>query len=128
MSETFYTDQHEWIRPRPGEPARSGISNYAQDQLGDIVFVELPEPGRAVKQGEEIAVVESVKAASEVYAPVSGTITAVNGKLTNDPALVNGDAEGEGWFFEIMPENESAAASLMDADAYRAFLDGQSQA
>ena len=100
MSELKYTNEHEWIRV-DGDTATVGISPYAQEQLGDVVFVELPEIGKAVEKGKEAAVVESVKAASEVYAPVSGEVVAVNDALTKDPALVNRSPTGDGWFLKL---------------------------
>src|SRR6204780_2873933 len=100
MSETRYTDQHEWVRI-DGDEATVGITKYAAEQLGDVVFVEVPETGRKVGQGGEAAVVESVKAASEVYAPIGGEVTDSNAALAEDPAKVNADPEGEGWFFKL---------------------------
>ena len=97
MSDKLYTKDHEWVS-MDGEIATVGISNYAQDQLGDVVYVELPEKGAAVEKGAEAAVVESVKAASEVYAPIAGQVIEVNTAIGDDPSLVNKDAEGEGWF------------------------------
>jgi glycine cleavage system H protein len=122
MSDLKYTQDHEWIRV-DGDVAVVGISNYAQEQLGDIVFVELPELGRQVEKGKEAAVVESVKAASEIYAPVTGEVTAVNDALTEDPAKVNADAEGDGWFLKIKLGDPSELDSLMDADAYEKYLE-----
>jgi glycine cleavage system H protein len=118
---TRYTKDHEWIRPE-GEEAMVGISNYAQDQLGDVVFVELPAVGKALRKGEIAAVVESVKAASEVYMPVSGEVIAVNGTLTDDPAMVNRSAEEDGWFLRIRITDPEELNSLMDAGSYQAFL------
>lgn len=117
-----YSKDHEWVRVADGV-ATVGISDYAQGALGDVVFVELPDSGRALKKGAEAAVVESVKAASEVYAPVSGTVTAVNEALGDKPDLVNEAAEGDGWFFKLKLDDESELDGLMDADAYRAYLD-----
>jgi glycine cleavage system H protein len=122
MSESRYTDQHEWVRV-DGDVATVGISDYAQSQLGDVVYVELPAVGKAVKQGGEMAVVESVKAASEVYAPASGTVTEVNGELTGTPQTVNEDAEGKGWFAKIKLSNAAELGKLMDAAAYKKFLE-----
>lgn len=118
---TRYTEDHEWIRVEDGI-AVVGITDYAQQQLGDIVFVELPESGRSLAKGKEAAVVESVKAASEVYAPVSGEVTEVNAALADDPALVNRSAEDEGWFFKVKLVDAAALDSLMDAAAYKAFV------
>ena len=114
---TRYTKDHEYIR-LDGDTAVVGITPYAQNQLGDIVFVELPEVGRKVKQGDEVAVVESVKAASEIYAPASGTVTAVNDGLTASPGLVNDDPENGGWMFKLKLDNAADLDKLMDADAY----------
>ncbi|MCX7631445.1 MAG: glycine cleavage system protein GcvH [Geminicoccaceae bacterium] len=118
---TYYTKDHEWIRVE-GSIGTVGVSEHAQEQLGDVVYVELPELGRNVKQGEQVAIVESVKAASEVYSPVSGKIVETNQELTDNPALVNEDAEGRAWFFRIELADESELASLMTADGYRDYL------
>jgi glycine cleavage system H protein len=115
-----YTEDHEYIRV-DGAVGIVGITNYAQDQLGDIVFVELPQIGKALKQGEEAAVVESVKAASEIYAPVSGTVTAVNETLGSEPGLVNSDSEGAGWMFKLRLSAPGEVDGLMDEAAYAAF-------
>ena len=120
MSTIRYTKDHEWIRV-DGNEAVIGITEFAQEQLGDIVYVELPEIGRKVAQGEEAGVVESVKAASEVYAPVSGEVSAVNAALTDDPARVNKDAAGEGWFFKVKLADPKELDALMDEAAYKAF-------
>ncbi|TCT12097.1 glycine cleavage system H protein [Tepidamorphus gemmatus] len=119
---TYFTKDHEWITVE-GDIATVGITNYAQGQLGDVVYVELPEIGKSVKQGEEAAVVESVKAASEVYAPVSGEVVEVNEGLTDEPAKVNTAAEGDGWFLKLRIADKGQLASLMSADAYKAYLD-----
>ncbi|WP_448586320.1 glycine cleavage system protein GcvH [Thermaurantiacus sp.] len=116
-----FTKDHEWIEVS-GEEATVGITGYAQGQLGDVVFVELPEPGRTVEKGKEAAVVESVKAASEVYAPVSGTVIEVNAALAEDPSLVNSAAEGAGWFFRLRLADPAELEGLMDEAAYRAFV------
>ena len=120
----YYTDQHEWIRVE-GDEAVVGITDFAQGQLGDVVFVEVPEAGRQVVKGGDAAVVESVKAASDVYAPVSGEVIEGNQALVDDPALVNTDPEGEGWFFRIRLSDASELDGLMDADAYKSFCDSQ---
>ena len=120
----YYTEEHEWIRVE-GDEATVGITDFAQGQLGDIVFVELPEAGRQVTKGGEAAVVESVKAASDVYAPVDGEIVEPNPALGDDPSLVNSDPEGEGWFFRLRLADSSQLDGLMDADAYKAFTDSQ---
>jgi glycine cleavage system H protein len=123
MSEVRYTDQHEWVRVDGGE-ATVGITKFATEQLGDVVFVELPEAGRKVGAGGEAAVVESVKAASEVYAPLSGEVTASNAALTDDPAKVNADPEGEGWFFKIRLADAGDFAKLMTRAQYDEFVKG----
>jgi glycine cleavage system H protein len=123
MSETRYTDQHEWVRIE-GEEATVGITKYAAEQLGDVVFVEVPEPGRNLGKGGEAAVVESVKAASEVYAPVDGEVVAANAAIANDPAKVNADPEGEGWFFRLKIADKSQLEKLMTADQYAEFVKG----
>ena len=124
MSIVRYTKDHEWVRVE-GEEAVVGITDYAQTQLGDIVYVELPEIGRQVEQGKEAAVVESVKAASEVYAPVSGEVVEVNETLTADPAKVNADAMGEGWFLKLRLADPKELDGLLDEDAYKKFVEEQ---
>ncbi len=119
----YFTEDHEWIEV-DGDSATVGITDYAQSQLGDIVFAEAPATGATLKKGGDAAVVESVKAASDVYAPVSGTVIEGNDALEGDPALVNSDPEGEGWFFKITLSDTSELDSLMDAAAYKAFVDG----
>ena len=119
----YFTQDHEWIEV-DGDAATVGITDYAQGQLGDIVFAEVPAVGAILKKGGDAAVVESVKAASDVYAPVSGTVTEANGALEGDPALVNCDPEGAGWFFKLTLSDASELDGLMDAAAYRAFVDG----
>jgi glycine cleavage system H protein len=123
MSETRYTDQHEWIR-LDGDVATVGITKYAAEQLGDVVYVELPEAGRRVGEGGEIAVVESVKAASEVYAPLAGEVTESNPALTQDPAMVNADPQGDGWFFRLRLADKGAVAKLMTEVQYAEFVKG----
>ena len=120
----FYTQEHEWIRVED-DIATVGITDFAQAQLGDVVFVEVPEAGRQVSKGSEAAVVESVKAASDVYAPVSGEIVEGNQALVEDSALVNSDPEGQGWFFKLRLSNPGELEGLMDADAYRNFCENQ---
>ena len=117
----YFTREHEWIRVE-GETATVGISNHAQEQLGDIVFAEVPEAGRRVSKGQEAAVVESVKAASDVYAPVSGEVIEGNQAVAEDPALVNSDPEGQGWFFKLKLDNPSELDGLMDEGAYRDWV------
>lgn len=123
MSDLRFTKDHEWLRIE-GDAAVVGISDYAQEKLGDIVYVELPEVGRKVAKGAEAAVVESVKAASEVYTPVSGEVVAINDALGENPAEVNGDAMGKGWFFKIRLDNPAELGDLMDEAAYRKFVEG----
>ncbi len=123
MSEVRYTDQHEWVSV-DGDVATIGITKYAAEQLGDVVFVELPEAGRKVGAGGEAAVVESVKAASEVYAPVGGEVTVSNPDLTADPAKVNADPEGAGWFFKLRLSDKTEFGKLMTADQYAEFVKG----
>lgn len=123
MSEVRYTDQHEWVSV-DGDVATIGITKYAAEQLGDVVFVELPEAGRKVGAGGEAAVVESVKAASEVYAPIGGEVTASNPDLTADPAKVNADPEGAGWFFKLKLADKAEFGKLMTADQYAEFVKG----
>ena len=122
MTEIRFTEDHEWVR-LDGGVATVGITDHAQDALGDVVFVELPEPGREVDAGEACAVVESVKAASDVYSPLAGRVVETNQAIVEDPALVNRDAAGEGWFFKLALADGAAFAALMDADAYKAFLE-----
>ncbi len=119
----FFTQEHEWIAVEGGS-ATVGITDFAQGQLGDIVFVELPAVGKTVTKGGDAAVVESVKAASDVYSPVTGTVTEANGALEEDPALVNSAPEGEGWFFKLTLEDPAELEGLMDAAAYKAFCEG----
>jgi glycine cleavage system H protein len=120
----YYTEEHEWVRVE-GDTATVGVTDFAQGQLGDIVFVELPEAGRQVTKGGEAAVVESVKAASDVYAPVTGEVTEANQALVDDPSLVNTDPEGEGWFFRLRLSDSSELDGLMDAEAYTTFCESQ---
>jgi glycine cleavage system H protein len=122
MSDIRYTKDHEWVRV-DGEIATTGISDHAQEQLGDIVFVDLPEIGRRVNQGDAMAVVESVKAASDVYAPISGEVVEVNEALNDDPALVNSGAESAGWFCRLRVGDRAELEPLLDTDAYRAFVE-----
>ena len=123
MSTVKFTEDHEWVSV-DGDIATIGISDYAQGQLGDVVFVELPEVGRALAKGDEAAVIESVKAASEVYAPLTGEITAVNEALDGAPATVNEDAMGAGWFVKMKLSDASELDELMDEAAYKTFIDG----
>jgi glycine cleavage system H protein len=117
----YFTQDHEWI-DLDGDVATVGITDYAQGQLGDIVFVEVPEEGKTVAKGDDAAVVESVKAASDVYAPVSGTVVEGNPALEDEPALVNEDPEGDGWFFKMTLSDASELEALMDEAAYADFV------
>ena len=123
MSTIFYTKEHEWIRVNEGSGV-VGISVYASEQLGDVVFVELPENGFKANQGDNIAVVESVKAASEVYSPVSGEVIKTNEDLSTSPELVNEDPIGRGWFFEIKVSNPEELQKLMNEESYKEFIEG----
>ena len=124
MSEIYFTEDHEWILVE-GDIGTCGISEFAQEQLGDIVYVELPEPGRLVAQNDEMAVVESVKAASEISSPVSGEVIESNEELVDDPARINADAMGEGWFFKIRISDTKELDDLLDKAAYDALTAGQ---
>lgn len=121
MATTYFTEDHEWIRVEGGV-ATVGITDYAQEQLGDLVFVELPATGKAVKKGDAAVVVESVKAASDVYAPVDGEITEVNEALSSDPALVNSSATAGGWLWKMKLADESQLEGLMDEAGYKAMV------
>jgi glycine cleavage system H protein len=121
MSDIRYSKEHEWVRVE-GDLATMGISEHAQEQLGDVVFVELPPVGKQVARNDALAVVESVKAASDVFAPVGGEVVEVNEALNDDPALVNSGAESSGWFCKLRLADRGELAQLMDADAYRAFV------
>ena len=122
MAEMKFTKDHEWVRME-GDAATIGITDHAQNALGDVVFVDLPEIGRVVAAGEAIAVVESVKAASDVYAPIAGRIVEVNSAITENPGLINSEPTGEGWFFKIEPVDAGAVAALMDESGYHAFVE-----
>lgn len=124
MSGLRFSEEHEWVSV-DGDIATVGISDFAQQQLGDVVFVELPDIGRAVTRGDEVAVVESVKAASEIYAPVSGEVIEVNAALADEPGTVNESAEADGWFFKLRITDASEIDELMDEAAYRTFADEQ---
>ena len=119
----YFTEDHEWIDV-DGDVATIGITDYAQGQLGDIVFVEIPSEGTELAKGKEAAVVESVKAASDIYSPVGGTVTEGNAAIEDDPALVNSDAEGAGWFFKLTIADTAELEGLMDESAYRDFVAG----
>ena len=124
MTMLRFTKDHEWVR-LDGDLAVVGITDYAQSQLGDVVYVELPEIGRRGEQGKEAAVVESVKAASEVYAPVSGEVTEVNQALATDPAMVNADPMGDGWFLKLRLDDPKELEGLMDEAAYQRLVEEQ---
>ena len=117
MTTTLYTSDHEWLAIE-GDVATVGITDYAQSQLGDVVFVELPASGKTLKQGDEAAVVESVKAASDVYAPITGEVVEVNDAVTGDPTLVNSDAADKAWLFKVKIADKGELDGLMDANAY----------
>ena len=117
----YFTREHEWIRVE-GDTATVGISNHAQEALGDIVFAEVPEAGRKLNKGQEAAVVESVKAASDVYAPAGGEVVEGNPAIADDPSLINRDPEGEGWFFKLKLDDPSAVEGLMDEPSYREWV------
>jgi glycine cleavage system H protein len=119
----YFTKEHEWIRVE-GDAATVGITDHAQHQLGDIVFAEAPEAGRQLTKGGEAAVVESVKAASDVYSPASGEVTEANPAIADDPSIINSDPEGEGWFFKLRLSDSSELEGLMDEAAYREFVSG----
>ena len=121
MADLYYTEDHEWLRVE-GDVATVGITDYAQEQLGDLVFVELPEVGRALKKGDTAVVVESVKAASDVYAPADGEITEANDALSSDPALVNSAATGDGWLWKMKLADKGQLDGLMDEAAYKAHI------
>ena len=125
MANERFTRDHEWIRAEGGI-GTVGITNHAQEQLGDIVYVELPEVGRKMAKGEAVAVVESVKAASDVYTPVAGEVVEANAGLADKPALVNEDAEGQAWFFKVRFADAAELDALMDRAAYEAFVEGSS--
>jgi glycine cleavage system H protein len=124
MTEARFTRDHEWVR-LDGDVATIGITDYAQSQLGDVVYVELPEVGRRIEQGKEAAIVESVKAASDVYAPVTGEVVEVNEALTADPAKINADPMGEGWFLKVRLADTTELDGLMDELAYHHFIEEQ---
>jgi glycine cleavage system H protein len=123
MSETKFTEDHEWLRLDEDGRLTVGITDFAQDSLGDVVYVELPEEGQTVKAGEEVAVIESVKAAGEIKIPLGGTVVEVNAVLADKPELVNADPMGDGWFFRMTPEDTDALDQLMDEDAYKKFIE-----
>ncbi|MCL1037055.1 glycine cleavage system protein GcvH [Shewanella corallii] len=122
-TELKYASSHEWVRKEEDGSYTIGITEHAQELLGDMVFVELPEVGDTVNAGEDCAVAESVKAASDIYAPLSGEVLAVNEALEESPELVNSDAYGDGWFFRVMPTDAAELDNLLDAEAYQAVID-----
>ena len=122
-TELKYASSHEWVRKEEDGSYTVGITEHAQELLGDMVFVELPEVGDTISAGEDCAVAESVKAASDIYAPLSGEVLAVNEALEESPELVNSDAYGDGWFFRVMPTDASELDNLLDAEAYQAVID-----
>jgi glycine cleavage system H protein len=122
MAELRFTKEHEWIRVGDGDLCEVGITDYAQGQLGDVVFVELPPVGKGVAKGGQVAVVESVKAASDIYAPVSGTVVGANDALSGEPGLVNTDPTGAGWFFKLKATDTAEFQDLMDQAAYDSFV------
>ena len=124
MSEMKFTEGHDWVRLEGDDVATVGITDYAQEQLGDVVFIELPGVGTEVGQGGDAAVIESVKAASEVHAPVTGTVTEVNDALTDNPVRVNEDPTGDGWFFKLKMSDPSELDDLMDEDTYKTYIAG----
>lgn len=122
--ELRYTEEHEWVATRDGDVVRVGITEYAQDQLGDVVFVDLPEAGKAVTAGEPFGEVESTKSVSELFAPVDGEVVAINDAVSDSPELINSDPYGEGWLVEIRVADAEAVAGLLDADAYNRLTAG----
>ena len=123
MSTVKYTEEHEWVR-LDGDIATVGITDYAQNQLGDVVYLELPKPGQKVEKGKQAAVVESVKAASEVFAPVTGEVVEANQALVDEPATVNADPMGRGWFMKLRLADKGQLDGLMDQAAYKKFVEG----
>lgn len=119
-----YSAEHEWVAPVDGGRVRIGITHYAQDALGDIVFVQLPQQGTRVDSGESVGEIESTKSVSDLYAPLSGTVTAVNDAVTDSPEIINSDPYGQGWLMEIEPAGEDALDGLLDADGYRKLTEG----
>lgn len=123
MTKTFYTEDHDWIEIIEDNKVRIGITEYAQDQLGDIVYVELPEVGDDLEAGDELGTVESVKSVSEILSPLTGTITAVNEALEDEPELVNDDATGEGWFVELETDGDVDTTGLLSKEEYDALIE-----
>jgi glycine cleavage system H protein len=125
--ELKYSESHEWVREESDGTLTIGITDHAQTQLGDLVYVELPEVGRAVQANDELAVVESVKAASDVYSPVGGEVVAVNAALAESPEVVNQDPYGDGWLLRLRPEDPSEVGALLDSDGYEAAIEAESE-
>lgn len=123
MTKTFYTEDHDWVKMIEDNKVRIGITEYAQDQLGDIVYVELPEVGDDLEAGDELGTVESVKSVSEILSPLTGTITAVNEALEDEPELVNDDATGEGWFVELETDGDVDTTGLLSKEEYEALIE-----
>jgi glycine cleavage system H protein len=121
-AQTHYTREHEWIRHEPGRPATVGLTKFAAKQLGDIVFVELPEVGNVFAAWDSVGTVESVKAASEFYAPVGGTVTEVNPAVSDEPEIINEDAEGNGWLYRLQPDSTASYDGLLDRTGYDEFI------
>ena len=124
-SELYYAETHEWVRVEEDGTVTVGITEHAQDALGDVVFVETPRVGDAIAAGDQAGVVESVKAASDIYAPVGGEVTAINEALEDGPEVVNSDAFNDGWFFKMQPDDLEELEALMSADEYAAFCDDE---
>jgi glycine cleavage system H protein len=124
MSELKYTEGHEWIRTEADGTVTVGITNYAQEQLGDVVYVELPEVGKVLQKGDNAAVIESVKTADEITAPLSGSVVAINAQLADSPEIVNSDPLDEGWFLQMDPEDLTELDACMDEEAYEAYIEG----
>ena len=125
MSDLKYTEEHEWLRLESDGILTIGITNFAQEQLGDVVYVELPEQGKSLQKGDDVAVVESVKTASDIKAPVSGEVTSVNERLMEEPEIVNSEPTGDGWFFKLKIEDSSELDSYMDEAVYAEFIKDQ---
>lgn len=122
MAQTHYTKEHEWITHEPGRPATVGLTHFAAKQLGDVVFVELPEVGRVFNAWDAVGTVESVKAVSEFFAPVGGTVTEVNRDLNDEPELINEDAEGSAWLYRLQPDSSASYDGLLDRAGYDAYI------
>jgi glycine cleavage system H protein len=123
MAEMRYTEDHEWVRMESDGTVTIGITDHAQDALGDIVFVQLPDEGTAVRAGDSLGEIESTKSVSEIYAPIAGTVVAKNGSLTDEPELINAEPYAAGWLVEIVPDDAGDIEQLLDADAYKALTE-----